>query len=69
MAARIFRRLGGSHQEYLAEAHYGLGEILMENQNCSEAIRDYSQFHFGYIYIKLLIFCLIKRHNFTFKCL
>lgn len=22
----------------------GLGEILMENQNCSEAIRDYSTF-------------------------
>lgn len=43
MAAKIFRRLGASHEEYLAEAHLGLGEILMENQNCSEAIRDYSE--------------------------
>lgn len=43
MAAKVFRRLGASHEEYLAEAHLGLGEILMENQNCSEAIRDYSE--------------------------
>ncbi|XP_031637897.1 histone-binding protein N1/N2-like [Contarinia nasturtii] len=42
MAAKIFRRLGKGYEEYLAEAHYGLGEILMENQNCSEAIRDYN---------------------------
>ncbi|XP_055309154.1 protein NASP homolog isoform X2 [Sitodiplosis mosellana] len=42
MAARIFRRLGKGHEEYLAEAHYGLAEILMENQNCSEAVRDYN---------------------------
>lgn len=46
MAAKIFRRLGENHHEYLAEAHYGLGEILMENQNCSEAIRDYSEYNF-----------------------
>lgn len=44
MAAKIFRRLGDSHKEYLAEAHYGLGEILMENQNCLEAVRDYSEY-------------------------
>lgn len=44
MAAKIFQRLGKGYEEYLAEAHYGLGEILMENQNCSEAIRDYSTF-------------------------
>lgn len=43
MAARIFRRLGVGYEEYLAEAHYGLAEILMENQNCTEAIRDYSK--------------------------
>lgn len=44
MAAKIFRRLGVGYEEYLAEAHYGLGEILMENQNCAEAIHDYSKF-------------------------
>lgn len=43
MAARIFRRLGVGFEEYLAEAHYGLGEISMENQNLPEAIRDYSK--------------------------
>lgn len=46
MAARIFQRLGKGYEEYLAEAHYGLGEILMENQNCPEAIRDYSMFRY-----------------------
>lgn len=44
MAAKIFRRLGVGYEEYLAESHYGLGEISMENQNCPEAIRDYSKF-------------------------
>lgn len=44
MAAKIFRRLGVGYEEYLAEAHYGLGEISMENQNNPEAIRDYSKF-------------------------
>lgn len=43
MAATIFRRLGDSHEEYLAEAHCGLGEILMENQNCADALKDYSK--------------------------
>lgn len=44
MAAKIFRRLGVGYEEYLAESHYGLGEISMENQDCPEAIRDYSEF-------------------------
>lgn len=43
MCAKVFRRLGVGYEEYLAEAHYGLGEILMENQNCPEAVRDYSK--------------------------
>lgn len=43
IAAKIFRRLGDSHLEYLAEAHCGLGEILMENQNCADALKDYSK--------------------------
>lgn len=55
MAAKIFRRLGVGYEEYLAEAHYGLGEILMENQNCVEAIRDYSEFFsFAMSYIGIL---------------
>lgn len=44
MAAKIFGRLGVGYEEYLAESHYGLGEISMENQNNPEAIRDYSEF-------------------------
>lgn len=44
MAAKIFRRLGDSYEEYLAEAHCGLGEILMENQNCADALKDYCKF-------------------------
>lgn len=51
MAAKIFRRLGASHEEYLAEAHCGLGEILMENQNCAEALKDY-----GWSYYFIAIF-------------
>lgn len=43
MAAKIFSRLGEGYEANLAEAHCGLGEILMENQNCTEAIRDYSK--------------------------
>lgn len=44
MAKTIFMRLGESYEEYLAEAHCGLGEISMENQCCTEAINDYSKF-------------------------
>lgn len=51
MAAKIFRRLGVGYEEYLAEAHYGLGEILMENQNCAEAIRDYSEFYCDFSFL------------------
>lgn len=54
MAARIFQRLGAGHEQYLAEAHYGLGEVSMENQNCSEAIRDYSR-----LFEKICIDCFI----------
>lgn len=49
MAKKIFMRLGESYEEYLAEAHYGLGEILMENQSCIEAIDDYSEFDICFI--------------------
>lgn len=44
MAKTIFMRLGESYEEYLAEAHCGLGEISMENQCCTEAITDYGKF-------------------------
>lgn len=64
MAAKIFRRLGVGYEEYLAETHYGLGEILMENQNCAEACRDYSKHIVNYCFF--VIFLIVFNVSISF---
>lgn len=46
LAVKIFERMGEPALSNLADAHFELGEISLENGHCSDAIKDYGKIFF-----------------------
>lgn len=46
IAVKIFERMGESGLAHLADAYFELAEISLENDHCTEAVKDYGLCHF-----------------------